>query len=68
MHIKLKEHKTYIRQVLDAVQAELGRMDIGIEGNNLGFTLTEMDGSPLALTKSQEARIKALQIIKEKLE
>ena len=67
MKFELKEKKSYLREVLDAVQTELGRTNIGIEGNEESFILTK-DGKELNLTASEEARIKALKIIKEKLE
>ena len=68
MKIKLKEVRSYSRQVLDAVQEELGRMDIGIQQRGDELTLIEMDGSPLVLTASQKNKIKGLPKIKEKAE
>ena len=68
MKLIKKEEKGYSRQVLDAVQAELGRDDIGIQKIKDGYMITDMDSKELALTPAEEDSIKKLVKVKEKLE
>lgn len=68
MKLKHKPQKSYFREVLDAIQSELGREDIGLKAVEEGYIITDMDSKELKLTTSEEARIKALPIVKEKLE
>ena len=71
MKLKTKQHKSYNRQVLDAIQQELGRDDIGLISRTVEgirtMTITDMNSEELTLTTSEEARIKALSIVREKL-
>ena len=68
MRFKLKEIKSYEREVLDEIQAELGRADIGVTTINEEFIITDINGNELTLTTGEEARIRALAKVKERLE
>ena len=68
MKLIKKEEKLYNRELLDAIQQELGRTDIGIKEIKEGFMITDMDSKELTLTVSEENRIRALTKVKEKLE
>ena len=67
MKLTIKETKSYMREVLDAIQLELGRDDIGLEQQGEEYLLTDIDGRELVLNTGEEARIRALAIVMEKL-
>ena len=68
MILKDKPKKPYFREVLDAIQLELRRENIGLKSVEDGYIITDMDSKELVLSTGDEAKIRALSKIMEKLE
>lgn len=72
MRLKHKPKKSYNRQVLDAIQQALGREDIGIKEEFVDsekfLIITDMNSEELSLSVADEAKVRALTKVQEKLE
>ena len=68
MRLKYKPIKDYEREVLDAVQELLGRMDIGITKEQGKLIITDSQGKELSISSADEINIKKLNKVMEKLE
>ena len=68
MRLKYKPIKDYEREVLDAVQELLGRMDIGITKEQGELIITDSQGKELSISSADEINIKKLNKVMEKLE
>lgn len=60
MEFREKKKIGVLRGMLDEVQAELGRMDIGImRQQDDSIIITDIEHQPLVLTTDEQTRIKA---------
>lgn len=64
MEIKEKIKISKTRELLDSVQTELGRTDIGIKRVGNSYFITDINGNEINLLKSDEDKINLNAIVK----